>query len=277
MDPITVAIIGAVVFGVASAFAVFVRELLLSRDKQLNEEAQQRALAQETKELEKIRVQMETSRRFDSHYQVLGANKDAIRYLDQKIEEILNKKLILVQRYAQMTLKESEAIVAGKAVLEGSSLAERKATCDLLRAEIDEEIKYYESELQQLQKRRASLWDAHNELQTSLLAQEKARNERLDGLYTHHSGVLEKVYLRHDEHLEAVTKKSIDAGTEALKILLAPFHFLLKLFKLSDGIFSEQAQEEIAARKKVSEVEREINEIDYEHRAEGNFRMPELV
>ena len=44
MEPVTIAIIGAVVFGVVVAVSAFVRQLILSRDKNLNDKAQNKAL-----------------------------------------------------------------------------------------------------------------------------------------------------------------------------------------------------------------------------------------
>lgn len=94
MEPVSIALICAAVLGTVVVLAAFIRQILLSRDKQLNDTAQSRALSQEVKELEKMRTQMQSEKRFDSHYQVLGANKDAIKYIDTKIEEILIKKRI---------------------------------------------------------------------------------------------------------------------------------------------------------------------------------------
>lgn len=113
MEPVTIALICAASFGAVVALSAFIRQLLLSRDKNLNDEAQRKAINQEAGELEKMREQMQSNKRFDSHYKVLGANKDAIIYLDNKIEDILRKKAHLVERYAQVSLKESGAIVEG--------------------------------------------------------------------------------------------------------------------------------------------------------------------
>ena len=74
-----------------------------------------------------MREQMQSNKRFDSHYKVLGANKDAIIYLDNKIEDTLHKKTQLIDRYAQVTIKESGAIV------DGELSVERKAACDRLK------------------------------------------------------------------------------------------------------------------------------------------------
>lgn len=255
MEPVTIALICAAAFGAVVALSVFVRQLLLSRDKNLNDEAQRRAITQEAGELEKMRDQMQSNKRFDSHYKVLGANKDAIVYLDTKIEDILRKKTQLVERYAQVSLKESGAIV------EGEISPERKAACDRLKQEIDEEIKFYDSELEHLQKRRTSLWDTHTDLQEYLLGQEKSRNESLDYIYKQHSGLLEKIYIRHTDDSEHIAKQTIEAGTSSFKMMiLAPIQFLLQYFNISTGISFDQSKIEKAARDDVDKAESDIND-----------------
>ena len=255
MEPLTIALICAAAFGTVVALSVFIRQLLLSRDKNLNDEAQRQAIAQEAGELEKMREQMQSNKRFDSHYKVLGANKDAIAYLDNKIEDILHKKAQLIERYAQVSIKESGAIV------DGQISPDRKTTCDRLKFEIDEEIKFYNSELEHLQQRRTSLWDTHADLQEYLLGQEKSRNENLDYIYKQHSGLLEKIYIRHTEDSERIAKQSIDAGTSSFKMMiLAPIQFLLQYFNLSTGISLDQSKIEQAARDDVDKAEKDVND-----------------
>ncbi len=256
MEPVSIALICAAVLGTVVVLAAFIRQILLSRDKQLNDKAQGRALSQEVKELEQMRAQMQNEKRFDSHYQVLGANKDAIRYIDTKIEEILHKKTELIERYAQVIVKESGCIVSGEIS------AERKAVCDRLREEIDREITFYDSELKQLQESRATLWDAHTGFQKDLLGQEKARNDSLDSVYKQHSALLEKVYLRHIDNTENVAIKSMDASTTTFKdILMIPIQFLMQYFGVSvtPGISLIQTRVENVARAEVDKVQREIN------------------
>ncbi|KGP64140.1 hypothetical protein EP47_10050 [Legionella norrlandica] len=255
MEPVAIALICAAAFGAVVALSAFIRQLLLSRDKNLNDEAQRRAITQEAGELEKMREQMQSNKRFDSHYKVLGANKDAIIYLDSKIEDILRKKAQLVERYAQVSLKESGAIV------EGGISADRKETCDKLKKEIDEEIKFYDSELLHLQQRRTSLWDTHTDLQEYLLGQEKSRNESLDNIYKQHTALLEKIYIRHTDDSENIAKQSIDAGTASFKaIILAPIQFLMQYFNISSGINLDQSKTENDARDDVDKTESEIND-----------------
>src|SRR3990167_3073408 len=255
MEPTTMALVCVSVFGAVSILAAFIRQLLLSREKRLNDAAQQRALTQETQELEKIRQEMMNYKRYDTHYQVLGANKDSIEYIDQRIEDILKKKGELIHRYAGITLRESSAIVAGE------SGADRKAICDKLKEEIDGELRFYDSELDQLQKRRASLWDNHKELLHYIDDQEKNRNDHLDALYDHHSSLLEKVYLRHTEDSEAVAIKAIDASTSTFRAaLMAPIYFLMSFFKISTNIDPEQAKEESLSRNAILKFQLEMNE-----------------
>lgn len=257
MEPTTVALVCVGVFGVFGVLAAFIRQLLLSREKRLNDAAQQRALQQETHELEKIRQEMQNYKRYDIHNQVLGANKDSIEYIDQRIEEILKKKSEVIHRYAEATLRESSAIVAGE------SGPDRKAICDKLKEEIDSELKFYESELEQFQKRRALLWDNHKELLHYIDDQEKSRNDHLDALYDHHSSLLEKVFLRHIEDGEAVATKIIDASTSTFRAaLMAPIYFLMSLFKISTNIDPEQAKNELEARKEILKFQFELDKTE---------------
>jgi hypothetical protein len=255
MSPLIIALICAASFGAVVALSAFIRQLILSRDKALNDEAQRRALTHEANELEKLRNQMQNNRRFDSHYNVLGANKNAIVYLDAKINEILHAKLTLIERYGKRTIEESNSIIDGKTLLD------RKSAHDKLKAKIDEEIKFYDTELEGLQQRRVSLWDAHLGLQEQLVTQEKVRNASLDALYKQHSSVLEKVFIRHTDDSEHVAKQSIDASTSTFKtIIMAPIQFLLQYFNLSSGISFTQTSIEQAARNDVEQAESDINQ-----------------
>jgi hypothetical protein len=259
MEPGIIALICAASFGAVVAIAAFIRQLILSRDKNLNDEAQRKALSQEAAELEKMREQMQGSKRFDSHYAVLGSNKQAIMYLDNKIEEILHKKTALIERYSQITIKESGAIVDGQVSVD------RKNACDRLKAEIDEEVKFYDKELINFQERRTSLWDAHSDLQVYLLKQETSRNASLDTIYKQHSSLLEKIYLRHTENAERVAGQSISAGTATFKsIIMAPINFLLQFFNISTGISIDQSRIEQQARDDVDRIEKEVNDAEKE-------------
>lgn len=212
-------------------------------------------MAQEAGELEKMREQMQSNKRFDSHYKVLGGNKEAIIYLDGKIDELLNQKMKLIGTYAQASIKASGAIV------DGALSPTQKANCDKLKPQIDEQIKFYDSELKSLQRRRASLWDTHTELQEYLLEQEKTRNQSLDFLYKQHSGLLEKVYIRHIDDSENVAKETITAGTSTFKeMVLAPIQFLLQYFNISTGVSLNRVQIENINRDEVEKVEKDVND-----------------
>lgn len=257
MEPVSIGIICAVVFGTVVALAAFIRHLLLSRDKHLNDEAQERALAQEASTLERMRAEMENRKRFESHYQALGANKEAIQYLDQKIEETIKKKAALIDRYAQVVQKESGTIISL-----GSS-SDRKLIIDKIKDEIDSELRFYDKDLDNLQKRRSALWDTHADLEHYLVEQEKSRNDHLDNIYQAHTAVLEKVYLRHNQNSEHFGMETVRSGTEAFKaIILAPVQFLLSYFSLSTGISTDKVKEELKMRDKVANIESDINNYD---------------
>lgn len=277
MEPVSIALICAAVLGTVVVLAAFIRQILLSRDKQLNDDAQTRALSHEVKELEQMRVQMQSEKRFDSHYQVLGANKEAIRYIDTQIEEILRKKTELIERYALAIVKESGSIVSGEISVD------RKVACERLRDEIDKKIAFYESELKELQERRGSLWDAHTDFQRYLLNQERSRNASLDSVYKQHSALLEKVYLRHIDDTEIVAVKSMEASTMTFKdMFMIPIQFLMQFFGVSvtPGISLVQTRVENVARTEVDKVQHEINDPvpekqeDVEHK-ENKKRRPQ--
>ncbi|WP_419420978.1 hypothetical protein ACNVED_06690 [Legionella sp. D16C41] len=254
MGPIAIAVICATVFGIVSTISAFIHRILSSRDKRLNDLAQQRALSQETTELEKLRSEMLNYKRYDAYYQVLGENKEAVQYLDQKIEEILKKKSELIERYAKAIIKESNAIIAG------TSNPARKEVCDKLRLEIDGQLRAYDVELKQLQTRRANLWNSNKELQDYILDQEKKRNEHMDTVYQQHSALLEKIFLRHTENSENIAKSLIDSTTQTFKaLIIAPIEFLAKVFHLSKNISPNIASKEILKRQNIAAFEALIN------------------
>lgn len=261
MGPIAIAVICATVFGVISSIAAFIHSMLTSRDKRLNDIAQQKALTQEIEGLEKLRSEMLNFKRYNVYYQVLGENKDAVQYLDQKIEEILKKKSDLIEHYAQVIVKESSAIVAGT-----FSLA-RKEGCDKLKEEVTSQLKAYDKEIEQLQKRRANLWDSHKELQDSILNQEKKHNEHMDSVYQQHSALVEKLFLRHMRVNENLTKLFIESSTNVFNALIkTPIEFLTNFFHASKGISPSTAQDETLRRQRIAALETSINapkELEY--------------
>jgi len=253
MEPVSVAVICVVVFGTVIALSAFIRQIMLSRNKDMNDKAQLRALSAESDELAKIRAEIEKYKRFDAHYQVLGNNKEAIEYLDNKVDSLLKKKQSLIERYAEITIKESKSIID-----EGAN-ADRKLIVDKLRSELDSELAFYDKELELLQKRRGSLWDSHGELQTYLLEQEKTRNEHLDNLYIHHSALLEKIYIRHTDNSEHIAVEDIQSSDYLFKVLAAPFQYLMQLFSLSSNINLDKWFEEQRKRTNVDNAQTDTN------------------
>lgn len=254
MDPVSVAAISALIFGAVVAFSAFIRQLFISRDKELNEKAHRRALEREIKGLDDQRIQMLNKKRFTFHYHVLGDLKDGIKYIDNQIEEVFRKKLELIQRYAKMTENESSSIIFNR------SDFSRKAKIELLRKEIDSQIEFYDQELQELQRRRGSICVAHLETQQKLVEHEQSRNESLDKLYHRHTGLLEKVYLRHSEGIDTTAKESLDSGWQTYKdLFMMPVEFLKQFFSSSDGVNLQQMQDEIASRGEVLKMESELN------------------
>jgi hypothetical protein len=277
MEPVTVAIICATVFGAVVALSAFIRQLILSRNQSMNDKAQNKAVTIEAKQLADMRKELEQSERFNSHYQMLGSNREAVRHIDENIEQLLEKKTQLIDRYSSMAIQQSHAII------DGECNKKTKSDCDRLKLEMDKQLEIYDEQLHVLQERRAKLWDTNDDLQFYLIGQESKRNEKLDYLYQRHSGILEKLYIHHNNNSLDVTKQTLSEGTSAFKmIILAPLRFLMGFFGLSKNIDLDKAQEEIDLRDDVSETEDEINDIessiDEENELqEDEFAHPNLV
>lgn len=272
MDPVSIALICTAVFGTVMVVSAFIRQLLISRDKRLNDEAQSRAIIQEAGVLEQLRAEMKSNKRFDIHYQIIGANRDAIKHLDNKIEQILFDKKELVERYAQTIIKESESIITN-----GQVSKENKALCDELRKEIDSKMSSWDNVIKELQNERASLWGSHIEFQKLLLAEESARNTHLDKVYEMHSALLEKVYVRHIEDTQEVAVKGIEASTVTFKdLLLAPIQFLTQFFTrgVLPNIALVQNKVENNHRVVVEQVEHDINTPGPSHKPSSMTKRP---
>lgn len=253
MEPVSIAVVCIVVFGTVIALSAFIRQLLLSRNNNLNNKAQLRALTIESQELQRIYSEMEQQKSFDTHYQLLGANKESVAYLDNAIAELLKKKGNLIERYSKITIQESKVIIEEGAILS------RKEVTDKLKIELDSELAFYDGEMEQFQKRREVLWDSHHELKDFLVDQEKSRSTHLDKMYLHHASLLEKMYLRHNEKATIYSLHTTDIASPWFKSLGASFNAFLTLFGKATSVEPEKAAEEEENRKKVSETESSIN------------------
>ncbi len=256
MEPVSIALICAASLGTVVVIIAFIRQLLISRDKKLNDQAQNRALSQEANKLQELRTQMQSGKRFEAHYMVLGANKDAILFIDKEIDSILSKKMELVDQYSKFILKESTEIISSSQIL-----VERKEILDKLRAEMDAKMKFYDTELVQFQERRGKLWDANLDFEKHLLEVERSRNVNVDEVYKQHSAILEKVFIRHIDDMDNVTTKGIEAATMTFKeMLMVPIQFLMQFFgRGMPGISLVHTRVETKARTEVESVQQELN------------------
>lgn len=255
MEVIAIGLICAAVFGVVVALSAFLRHLLLSHDKQLNDEAQQRALSQEAEELKSIRLEMQNRERMTAHYQLLDENKYAIEHLDDKIDKLTKKKSDLIARWAEITID------ASREMIEHGSDPQQKLKYDKVKQGIDKALSNFDQEISQLQKRRDEYLSKHQEIGMYLLEQDKRANESLDALYEKHSLLLEKMFIRHNENSEHVATKSIDAGTNTFAMIIkAPIQFLLTYFKSASGFDLDKLRQEKESREEVAEEEDNINQ-----------------
>lgn len=255
MEVIAIGLICTAVFGAVVALAAFLRHILLSRDKQLNDKAQQRALTQEADELKNIRQEMQSRKRMTAHYQLLNENKHAIQHLDDKIDELTQKKAELITRWAEMTIE------ASRQMIDHGADHQQKSKYDKVKQSIDAALANYDQEISQLQKRREALLTTHQEIGMYLLEQDKKANDNLDGLYEKHSMMLEKMFIRHNENSEHVATRTIDAGTNTFALILkAPIQYLTTFFKSGTGFNLDKLKDEIKSRGDVADMEDALNE-----------------
>lgn len=241
---------------VVGSIGALLWQWLLSRDKQINQQAQFRALEKEIEALEHLRQQQNNQPYFQAHYAVLGENSEAIKQIDTKISELFNKKIQLIESYGKIIQNQSEEIT--KKIFSISpikmQLAFHHDYCQAMEA--------YDRELTSLQVQRAGLWTVQNDLQKHLLHEEKIKNEKLDSLYHHHTMLLEKIYLSHMKNLEEIDKASIEAGKESIRYnMFYPFQFLASFFTGKSKLdVHKNSMSELAARKAVLETQNQINQ-----------------
>ena len=269
MEAVIVALICATVYGAVVILAEFVRRLVLSRDKKLNEEALSRALTNQIGEMEKLRQQMQSQSSFEAHYHVLKENREVIQGIGLRISSLLSEKASWIQRYSQDVIKELESIRS-----EGKDMGDRKLIFDQLRDKIDSLIASYDAELKNLQEERGQLWKDQTDFQKSLLTEEKSRNASMNEMFKQHAAMLEKFFITYTATVETIALKDIDAGGISFKdILMAPIQFLMQFFSGSaaSNVEVDQPAAEKAARAEVNRVEELVNEPDevmYTHKVD---------
>ena len=254
MEPITITLIAAVSVCGIVAMSVFIRQLFLSRNQRVNEEAQNKALSLEADELVRLRMEVQRSQKYDSYYQLLGKNKESIRYIDSRIDDIIEQKAELIQRYSQTVLTNSQYMGDHK------KSSKIKKDCNHLKEVLDEQIRGFDQQIKSLQTQRAELWDMQEGISNKVMRQEEARYKKMDTIYEKHSQILEKMYVKHNDIRENTTAKILDSGNFAFKqIVLAPFKFLLGLFSKTKNVDPEQVEQETTSREDVLEMQRNIS------------------
>jgi hypothetical protein len=256
MEVSTIAIVCAPAFGVVAMLSTFIGQVLLSRDKALNEKAQKKALNQELFGLEKLRKEIGGLKGLDADSEDSGVKGD-VQELDANIKAIFKKKSALVERYAEMVAKESNAVICKEQSLENQEM------CKRFKNEIDKELSFYQQELQQLQMQRDAEGNVHSPLRHNRLEQEKQVLSHLQVVYERHVGLLEKVYLRHD-HIEADTAAKF---LETRVIRFNPLTWgsvtaLKQCFKASKEVDKFGVRNESMRRQEIADAQDWLNNLD---------------
>ncbi|MDF1646928.1 MAG: hypothetical protein P1U61_08135 [Legionellaceae bacterium] len=238
-------------------------QLVLSRDKRLNQKAHLKALEKESEALNHLREQQESSQRFQAHHEILDKNKESIEALDKKIDALFERKISMIKSYGEMVQQESASMIQNFNLFASTKMP--SALCD----NFHKTFEAYETELATLQEQRANLWTTQTDFQKHLIEEERIRNEKLDDLYYRHTALLEKIYLSQAKNIEEIDKASIEAGTESLKYsIFYPFQFLTSFFGAQEKPnLLKKTMSEMLLREKIRAVENEINQeqtFDYE-------------
>lgn len=167
-------------------------QMALSRDKCLNQKAQQKALVQEHHRLHCLGQQLLSSLSND----IPLLHEQDVDQLNRHIEQLFEEKCQLVQQYIQM------AQIEAAAVLQGDMTPNRKQACDTLRTQIECELRFFSGQLQTMQQERAAVLSDASLLQKQWLQSENERLNTLNQLFRRHATILEKIYVRHAHHSE---------------------------------------------------------------------------
>jgi hypothetical protein len=262
MNPLIIVLICTASFGVVATIAGFVRQIILSRDKKLNDEAQTKALQQQADEFKQMREQLISNRRFPNYEKVLGANKERVLYLEQKMDDIFQKKSELLKTYNELLVSESGGVARGSIFNESN---------ERIKAEIDKKIAFYDEDFKLLQQERASELKNHTTLNDYLLKNEAEVEAGMRDIWKQHASLMAKNRLRSIENTEHVAIETINAGTHSFQsMLMAPINFLIQYFSPSSGASLAQVVLENATRYKIALLQNEMHarEIQAGHVAE---------
>lgn len=247
MEPITIVLLTAAAITGIVALSAFIRQLFINRNQKIMEESQRRALAMEAKQLSKIRNEMREESTPNLHYQLLGENKEAIRYIDNRIDGLMQRKLDLIDKYTQTVSKKA-------ALIQADEMTETDMkSCQQLKSVVDDQLQAIDGQITQLREQRKQLWTDRKDLHEKVMEKEEKRQVRMNTVYKSHTSALEKLYAKHNEIRQSHTSEVLQSGNMTFKsILMAPIRFLQAVFFPSTlNIDEQQAARESEARQHV--------------------------
>ncbi len=252
MEIFTTLIICTAIFGMASIAAAFIHQLLVSRDKDLYDKAQLRAIRQEAGELTQLREQMKQRNcSGDIRCKILQQQSEDVAHLDARIAHVFRCKEKIIQKYANLAIQP---------VLE---LAEKDALPPIaepasLQDAIKKDLNSLDAELLSLQQQRRHIWQSETGLQHDLVSEENAHNHRLDDLYDKHSTLIEKAYASQADVSGTLAAMNMRSSSEIFSnIIRNPLQVLKTfLFQRSRESTFDTSQQEVLA---VKVAEEDIN------------------
>lgn len=268
MEPVTLVIICAVSFGGLASIVSIIHQYLLTRNQRLNQLAQERVIEQYNQSLRDIRAEMAQNSQKYIYHELIDDNKEAIVQIDEQIQEIMQAKLALVERYSETIGREA------KKLREGDYEEERFELNAQLKENLEKALSEFDEQIVTLQGKRQQLLSDKKTLVETLISQEQKQNEALNAMYKQHGQYLDKMYLTHAENQQKLSQSFIESSKSFFKAFIrAPIDFIASFFSKGSNIDSNQAQTEAQEREDTSLLERGLNKIGFDPKLEVNFSL----
>lgn len=236
MEIFLIGLICTAVFGVILSIAAFIRQLMLSRDKQLNDLALNKAFDLAAEKLGEMRQQREN---FNTKFPLDFCVKQ-IEDISTDIKYYIAVKEALVSKFKDCNKNNN----SGQLNVNALTLSDQDAALEKVETIILELIKSKHK------------WgEAYYEMQ-----KEKTTNDReTNALFSQHTIILEKTISNNNENSEKITKELIDAGKESFQnYITLPFQAFINYFRLTKDSSPEQFEKEKTSRQKVVTTEKEL-------------------
>lgn len=221
--------------------------------------AEERVMTFQSQALAKIRQELKADE-FKVHHALLNENREAIGHLDNQINQLMQKKALLVKKFSDVISAEIRAVT--KRFLKQS----KNQKIIMLKTELSLTLSQHDEQLILLQKQRAILLKDKSQIEKSLRKREIKQNDKLNELYREHGEYLEKLQVVHAASRLSIAKSVIEATVSIFdKLVMGPVKFLRAYFSPSENIDEAHSDKEIVLRTRINALETKLSLSDESH------------